>query len=182
MNAVGESVKRKDGNGKANGTARYADDLAFPGMLHGRTIRSTVAKGRLNGWKLETGRRGLTIVDHRDIPGRNIVALIVDDQPCLVEREIRHAAEPVLLLAHENREALLGARVVLDELAEEPLYDPLVSAVAFKEILIEKGKLDRGFAQADLVVEGEYRTGHQEHVYIETNAVIAVPEDGGITV
>ncbi|HKP29774.1 MAG TPA: molybdopterin cofactor-binding domain-containing protein, partial [Gemmatimonadales bacterium] len=47
---------------------------------------------------------------------------------------------------------------------------------------IEKGKLDRGFAQADLVVEGEYRTGHQEHVYIETNAVIAVPEDGGITV
>ena len=180
--AVGASVKRKDGIGKANGTAQYADDLTFPGMLHARTIRSTVARGRLNGWKLETDPAGLTIVDYRDIPGRNIVALIVDDQPCLVEHEIRHAAEPVLLVAHESREVLLGARLVLDEVAEEPTFDPLASSVVFKDILIEKGKLDRGFAQADLVVEGEYRTGHQEHIYIETNAVIAVPEDGGITV
>jgi CO/xanthine dehydrogenase Mo-binding subunit len=179
---VGESVRRKDGIGKANGTARYADDIVFPGMLHGRTIRSTVAKGRLGGWKLETDPGGLTIVDFRDIPGRNLVALITDDQPCLVEHEIRHAAEPVLLLAHESREALLGTRITLDEQAEEPLYDPLLSPLAFKDILIEKGTLDRGFAQADLVVEGEYRTGHQEHVYIETNAVIAVPEDGGISV
>jgi CO/xanthine dehydrogenase Mo-binding subunit len=180
--AVGASVKRKDGIGKANGTARYADDLTFPGMLHARTIRSTVAKGKLDGWRLETDPTGLTIVDYRDIPGRNLVALIVDDQPCLVEREIRHAAEPVLLVAHEHREALLGARFTLDEVAEEALFDPLISSAVFKEILIEKGQLDRGFAQADLVVEGEYRTGHQEHIYIETNAVIAVPEDGGITV
>ena len=180
--AVGASVKRKDGIGKANGTAQYADDLTFPGMLHARTIRSTIAKGRLNGWKLETDPAGLTIVDFRDIPGRNIVALIVDDQPCLVEQEIRHAAEPVLLVAHESREVLLGACLVLDEVAEEPLFDPLASSVVFKDILIEKGTLDRGFAQADLVVEGEYRTGHQEHIYIETNAVIAVPEEGGITV
>jgi CO/xanthine dehydrogenase Mo-binding subunit len=151
-------------------------------MLHGRTIRSTIAKGGLNGWKLETDPSGLTIVEHRDIPGRNIVALLADDQPSLVEREIRHAAEPVLLVAHENREALLGARFALDEQSEEPLYDPLASPLAFKEILIAKGKIERGFAQADLVVEGEYRTGHQEHVYIETNAVIAVPEGGGITV
>jgi CO/xanthine dehydrogenase Mo-binding subunit len=151
-------------------------------MLHARTIRSTTSKGRLNGWKLETDPDGLTIVDHRDIPGRNIVALIVDDQPCLVEQEIRHAAEPILLIAHEDREALLGARFTLDEVPEEPLFDPLTSSIAFKEILIEKGKLDRGFARAELVVEGEYRTGHQEHIYIETNAVIAVPEDGGITV
>jgi CO/xanthine dehydrogenase Mo-binding subunit len=180
--AVGASVKRKDGIGKANGTARYANDFAFPGMLHARTIRSTVARGKLAGWKLATDPAGLTIVDSGDIPGRNIVALLADDQPCLVERDIRHAAEPVLLVAHESREALLGARFTLDETAEEPLYDPLASPVAFKEILIEKGRLDRGFARADLVVEGEYRTGHQEHIYIETNAVIAVPEQGGITV
>ena len=180
--AVGLSVRRKDGIGKANGTARYADDLVLPGMLHGRTIRSTIAKGRLNSWGLETDPAGLTIIDYHDVPGRNIIALLTEDQPCLVEQEIRHAAEPVLLVAHENREALLGARFALDEQSEEPLYDPLASPLAFKEILIEKGQIERGLAQADLVVEGEYRTGHQEHVYIETNAVIAVPEDGGITV
>ena len=50
--------------------------------------------------------------------------------------------------------------------------------------LIEKGNIEEGFAAADLVVEGEYRTGHQEQLYIEPNGVIAVPDgdSGGITV
>ncbi len=45
LNAVGRSVPRKDGIGKATGQARYADDLRFPGMLHGRTIRTSVPCG-----------------------------------------------------------------------------------------------------------------------------------------
>lgn len=180
--AVGTSVPRKDGIGKATGQARYADDLTFPGMLHGRTIRTTVPCGRLNGVRLDFDTTGFTVVGHRDIPGRNIVALIADDQPCLVEQEIRHAAEPVLLLAHESREALLGATVVLDEQAGTPVFDPEQSPTAFKTILIEKGDLAAGFAQADHIVEGEYHTGHQEHVYIEPQGVIAVPADGAMTV
>ena len=108
--------------------------------------------------------------------------LIDTDQPCLVEGSIRHAAEPVLLLAHESREALLAARVVLDEVRAEPVFDPLASGRALKEIRIEKGAIERGFDRAHLIVEGEYRTGHQEHVYIEPNGVLAVPEDGGLTV
>jgi CO/xanthine dehydrogenase Mo-binding subunit len=182
MNAVGKSVARKDGIAKATGQARYADDLHFPGMLFGRTVRTTVACGRLTGVCLEFEPGGFTIVDHSDIPGRNVIALIADDQPCLVEREIRHAAEPVLLLAHESREALLGASVVLDEEADTPIFDPELSPTAFKTILIEKGDIGAGFAQADHIIEGTYRTGHQEHVYIEPQGVIAVPEDGGMTV
>jgi CO/xanthine dehydrogenase Mo-binding subunit len=182
--AVGQNVPRKEGIGKANGRARYADDLVFPGMLYGRTIRSTIPAGTLRGVRLEFDRAGFTIVDHRDVPagGRNVVALLQDDQPCLVERDIRHAAEPVLLLAHESRDALLGARVVLDEVRAEPVFDPLLSATAHKTILIEKGSIDRGFARAAHVIEGEYRTGHQEHAYLEPNGVIAVPEEGGISV
>ncbi|HEY8256672.1 MAG TPA: xanthine dehydrogenase family protein molybdopterin-binding subunit [Gemmatimonadales bacterium] len=181
-NAVGRSVSRKDGIGKATGQARYADDLTFPGMLHGRTIRTTVACGQVAGVRLDFDPAGFTVVDHRDIPGRNVVALIADDQPCLVEREIRHAAEPVLLLAHESREALLGATVGLDEQPGTPIFDPEQSPTAFKTILIEKGDVTAGFSAADHIVEGTYRTGHQEHVYIEPQGVIAVPEDGGITV
>ena len=126
MQAVGTSVPRKDGLGKATGRALYADDLVFPGMLHARTIRSTIARGRLTGVRLDFDPAGFTIVDHRDIPpsGRNVVALIDDDQPCLVEREIRHVAEPVLLLAHEDRDCLLRARVELQEEALEPVLDP----------------------------------------------------------
>jgi CO/xanthine dehydrogenase Mo-binding subunit len=182
LNVVGKSVPRKDGIGKATGEAHYADDLHFPGMLFGRTIRTTVSCGRLAGMRLDFDPAGFTVVDHRDIPGRNVIALIADDQPCLVEREIRHAAEPVLLLAHENREALLAAPVVLDEQAETPISDPESSPTAFKTILIEKGDVTQGFEKAEHIVEGTYRTGHQEHVYIEPQGVIAVPEGGGMTV
>jgi CO/xanthine dehydrogenase Mo-binding subunit len=182
LNAVGRSVARKDGIGKATGQARYADDLRFAGMLFGRTIRTTAPCGRLQGVRLEFDPTGFTVVDHRDIPGRNVIALIEDDQPCLVEREIRHVAEPVLLLAHESREALLAASVVLEEQAGTPILDPERSPTTFKTILIEKGDVGAGFAKADHIVEGTYRTGHQEHVYIEPQGVIAVPEDGGMTV
>ena len=48
---------------------------------------------------------------------------------------------------------------------------------------IGAGDLDAAFAAADLVLEGEYRVGHQEQLYIENNAMIAVPrDDGGVTV
>src|SRR5687767_44511 len=182
LKAVGTSVPRKDGLGKATGAARYADDLTFPGMLHGRTIRSTIPCGTISAIRRDFDPAGFTVVDWRDIPGRNVVALLTDDQPCLVEREVRHQAEPVLLLAHESREALLGAAVHIEYLPGTPLLDPERSSRSFKDILIEKGNLEAGFAKAYRVVEGSYRTGHQEHVYIEPNGVIAVPEDGGIAV
>jgi CO/xanthine dehydrogenase Mo-binding subunit len=182
--SVGKSVSRKDGIGKATGATKYADDIVLPGMLHGRTIRSTVARGTITSIKLDFDATGFTIVDYRDIPagGRNVVALIKDDQPYLVEREVQHVAEPILLLAHEDRDVLLAAKVVIEYDVAEPVYDVLHSDTAFKIITIEKGAVDDTLTGAEIVVEGEYRTGHQEHVYIETNGVIAVPEDGGITV
>ena len=180
--SVGRRVARKEGTSKVTGAARYVDDLTFPGMLHGTTVRSTIPRGEIAGIRFEFDRANWVVADWRDIPGRNVVTLIEDDQPCLAERRVNHVAEPILLLAHENREALPGARVAVDYRAEAPLYDPSASPRTFKSISIEKGDLARGFSRADLVVEGEYRTGHQEQLYIEPNGVIAVPADGGITV
>ena len=179
MRAVGRNVLRKDGVSKVTGAARYIDDLTFPNLLYGRTIRSTIPAGEIAGVHLNFDTAGFTIVDHRDIAGRNIVALIEDDQPCLAEREIRHVAEPILLLAHADRERLLAADVQIDYRASAPNYDPAASAITFKTITIDKGDLDRGFASADRIVEGEYRVGHQEQLYIEPNGIIAVPGPGG---
>ncbi|MBV9772458.1 MAG: molybdopterin-dependent oxidoreductase, partial [Gemmatimonadetes bacterium] len=179
---MGRSVPRKDAAAKTTGAARYVDDLHFPGMLYGRTIRSTIPRGRIRSVRLDFDPEGFTVVDHRDVPGRNVVALIVDDQPYLAEREVRHLAEPVLLLAHEDRERLLAARVEIEYDAEEPLLDPEASTHTLKTLRVVKGDVEGAMAGADLVVEGTYRTGHQEHVYIEPNGVIAVPEEGGVTV
>ena len=144
MPAVGTSVARKDGIGKATGATKYADDLHFPGMLHGRTVRASIARGRVTGIRYDFDTTGFTIVDWRDIPaaGRNIVALVEYDQPFLVEREVRHLAEPIVLLAHENREVLLAATVVIDYEEEEPEFDPELSDVIFKSLAIDKGNVE----------------------------------------
>jgi len=184
MRAVGNSVVRKDGIGKATGGALYADDIVFPGMLFGRTIRSTIPRGRVKSIRLDFDTTGFTIVDYRDVPGKNAVALIAEDQPFLVEGEVRHMAEPIMLLAHEDRERLNAANVVIEyEAKEEPLFDPEQSRQVYKTIDIEKGDVTTALAGDDLViVEGTYRTGHQEHIYIEPNGMIAVPEGAGVAV
>ena len=180
--AVGRSVARKDGIGKATGKAVYADDLVFPGMLHGRTIRSAIPRGRVREIRRDFDEAGFTVVDFRDIPGKNVIALIELDQPCLVESEIRHFAEPILLFAHADRERLLAANVEIDYERAAAVLDPETSDVVFKRIVIEKGDVTANIATADVVVEGTYRTGAQEHVYIEPNGVVAVPTEGGIDV
>ena len=76
----------------------------------------------------------------------------------------------------------MAARVDIDYRRADPVLDPARSARVFKHLSIGKGDIDEGFRQADVVVEGEYRTGHQEHLYIEPNGMLAIPGDGGITV
>src|SRR5436309_2892854 len=110
MGVVGTNVERKDGIGKATGAAKYADDLSFPGMLYGRTIRSDIAAGRIRSIRYDFDAEGFTIADHADIPHRNVVALIEDDQPFLVEHDVRHLAEPIVLLAHADRATLLALK------------------------------------------------------------------------
>jgi CO/xanthine dehydrogenase Mo-binding subunit len=178
--AVGRNVRRKDADAKVTGAARYIDDLSFSGMLHGRTVRSTIARGAINAIRLESDMTGFTVVDYRDVPGRNVVSLIDDDQPVLAEHEIYHYAEPILLLAHADRERLHAAAVNIEYTPQPALFDPERSIRSFKNIAIDKGSVGEGFADADVVIEGEYRTGHQEQLYIETNGVIAVPDGDGL--
>jgi CO/xanthine dehydrogenase Mo-binding subunit len=174
--AVGTNVLRKEGVAKVTGRARYLDDLTFPDLLYGRTIRSTIPAGEIAEVRCQFDRRGFTIVDYHDIPGKNVVALIEEDQPCLAEHVVRHVAEPVLLLAHADRDTLAAAAVDVEYRPATPNFDPERATQCFKRIAIDKGDIERGLAEADRVIEGEYRVGHQEQLYIEPNGVIAVPD------
>src|SRR5688500_18239060 len=183
MRAVGSNVRRQDGDAKVTGAAKYIDDLSFPGMLHGATIRSTIPRGKIVNRRLNLPA-GFIVADHRDIPGPNYVALIDPDQPCLAVEDVRHVAEPILLVAHPDKSALMGVdqHVAIDYAPAPPNFDPETADVCFKKISIDKGDLSAGFRNADSIIEGEYRTGHQEQLYIETNGVIAVPGNGRMTV
>ncbi|HET7703284.1 MAG TPA: xanthine dehydrogenase family protein molybdopterin-binding subunit, partial [Candidatus Limnocylindrales bacterium] len=180
---------RREGPAKLTGEAKYADDLVFPGAWYGATIRSTDAHARFDGFDLDPAFdwSKVAVVTAADIPGDNIVSLISDDQPVLVPPggEIQHHAEPLVLLAAADRETLRRARqaVTVRTTLLTPVFDPLVSDHVFAHYEIAAGDLERGFAEADHVIEGEYRVGHQEQLYIENNAMIAVPrEDGGVAV
>ena len=180
---------RREGPAKLTGAALYADDLVFPGAWYGATIRSTEPHARLLGIDLDPAFdwTRVTLVTAADIPGDNVVSLMEDDQPILVpvEGEIRHQAEPVALLAAADRATLREARgrVRLRTEPLPPVFDPLASTVVFAQFDLAKGDVVGGLAGADLIVEGTYRVGHQEQLYIENNAMIAVPRaNGGVTV
>ncbi len=85
LKAVGRNVPRKEGRDKVSGASRYIDDLSFPGLLHARTIRSTIPAGAIADIAFPFDTKGFTIVDFNDIPGRNVVALI-DERPAVPRR------------------------------------------------------------------------------------------------
>lgn len=194
---IGQPVRRKEGAEKVTGRAQYADDLTFPGVLHGATVRSPVPRGRIREIHFEGDIpwKEFTVVTAKDIPGKNCIALILEDQPCLADGAVNHAEEPVVLLAHTDRylleEARRSVRLEIEPLPgiftlEESLEGKQIiwgENNIFKSIGVDKGNVDEAWAQADFVVEGTYATGAQEQLYIEPNAMVAVANAAeGITV
>jgi len=194
---VGTAVPRKEGREKVTGKAMYVDDMVMPDMLYGATVRSQIPRGRIRKITFHPGIPWdeFVIVTAKDIPGKNCIALIGDDQPCLADEAVNHPEEPVLLLAHWDRHAL---RKAVDGVSID--YEPLPAIFTIEEsergseiiwgmdniiktYRIEKGEVDGVWAKAEYIIEGEYSTGAQEQLYIENNGMIAAFDaHKGITV
>lgn len=188
MIGIGESPPRPDGLAKVTGAARYVDDVSLPGMMHGATVRSPHPHARILGvrWHPQRAPAGAVCVTAADLPGPNGVQLIDDAWPILAADTVRHVGEPVALVAAATP---LAARQALA--AVEVDYEPLPAVVDFDasnalpplhEIGMDSGDAASALARSAHVIEGEWRTGHQEHVYIECQGMIAWEEDEGITV
>ena len=169
------------------GSAQYADDISFSGLLYGTTVRSVCPRGKIRQILFEGNIpwNQFVIVTAKDIPGANCVALIIDDQPYLVEEEIRHPEEAVVLLAHPDKylleEARRHVRIDVDTLpAVLTMDEALNQNKILKSYQVSKGDVDAVWSQAHKIIEGEYSTGAQEQLYIENNGVTAManPTDG----
>jgi CO/xanthine dehydrogenase Mo-binding subunit len=195
--SIGKSVPRKEGREKVTGCARYVDDFTFPDMLHGVTVRSPAPRGRIREIRFEGDIpwNEFTIVTAKDVCGKNCVALLIEDQPCLADGFVNHCEEPVVLLAHPDKYLLEEARRnVRIEIEPLPAIFSIGDSLARKEIIwgqdnifktfrVEKGDVDKAWAAADVIVAGEYATGAQEQLYIEPQGVIAqVNGADGVTV
>jgi CO/xanthine dehydrogenase Mo-binding subunit len=193
---IGRPVLRKEGRAKLTGQALFTDDLRIEGLLHGVTVRSRVPRGRITGIHFEAGYpwEEFVIVTARDIPGKNAVAHLILDQPCLADGVINHAEEAIVLLAHPDPQRVQDARgrvrVEVEPLPavlsiEESLRgEPVIWGKdnVFKTILIAKGDPDGARAEGHLQMEATYRTGAQEHVYIEPNAILGEATAEGVLV
>ncbi len=187
-NVVGKALARTEGVSKVTGQSLYIDDMTMPGMIFGVTVRSSVARGRIKSIKFggtDIPWNEITVVTSKDIPGKNYVSLILNDQPYLAAEYINHPEEAVLLLAHADKHLLEKARrAVVIEVEPAPAVFNIADAECkkavvwgesneFKKFLIDKGNVDEVWDKADHVIEGEYFTGAQEQLYIENNGVIA---------
>ena len=194
---VGESVPRKEGRDKVTGRSKYVDDMVLPNMLFAATVRSQIPHGRIRkiSFGADVAWDEFVVVSAKDIPGRNCIALIGDDQPCLAGEFVNHPEEPILLVAHPDRHVLQKAvHAVSIEYDRLPAIFTIEESEGrsevvwggdniFKTYLIEKGNVEAGWQNADYIVEGEYSTGAQEQLYIENNGMIAsFDEAQGITV
>ena len=194
---IGTPQLRKEGVDKVLGRAKYIDDIDREGLWYGATVRSTIPRGLIKAvhYDPRIPWHEFVIVTAVDIPGKNQIQLIVADQPCLASTHVNHPDEPILLLAHPDKHRLPEA-VAAIRIDYEPL--PAILSIeeseaqteivwgadnTIKRFHLEKGDVDPIWATAVHIVEGEYRTGAQEHLYIENNGVIAeYNEEFGLTV
>jgi CO/xanthine dehydrogenase Mo-binding subunit len=108
---LGASPLRKEGRAKVLGQAQYVDDITLPGMWFGATVRSAIARGRIVDVTFDPAIdwSEYAIVRAADIPGENVIVHLTKDHPCLAAHDINHPEEPILLLAHPHKPALLAA-------------------------------------------------------------------------
>lgn len=197
-------MKRREGLSKLLGREPYVDDLLissdvelpFNDAWWGMAVRSRVARGRIRAIRVpdDFEANGGVVVDHNDLPAENVVHLIADDQPILAADVVRHVHEPVLLMAHPSRDVLRRAVAAVEmeidgetpylDFEREPTDAERQVGVTVDEsnvlhhIFMDKGDVEAALANAPIVVEGVYQTGAQEHVYLETQGMLAWQDDG----
>lgn len=197
MEIVGKSVPRVDALSKAKGKAIYVDDLEFPGMLYAGVKRSPHPHARIKKIDLSKLKKYSDVyaLTYEDIPGKNLVPLIFEDWPVLAPGINKFNGEAVALVAAPRKDIVEDLLEEID-VEYEPLpavFDPIESMNGRVKIYgenniftthrIERGDIESAFKEADVVIENVYKTPYQEHAYLETQGMIAVPTpEGGMDV
>jgi len=192
---VGHAVPRVDALDKVLGRAVYSEDITFPDMLYARVLRAGIPHALIEEIDTSNARamKGvLSVLTAKEVPGINRYGIAFQDQEALVERHVRYAGDPVALVAAESdeiaRDALKAIRVTYRSLpvittVEEALAEGAPKIHEKGNLLLHsrtrKGDIEKGFAQADVIVENTYRTQVVDHAYIETESGVGLLDRQG---
>jgi 4-hydroxybenzoyl-CoA reductase subunit alpha len=200
FNVVGKPQRKVDGLAKATGTALYTDDIALPGMLHAKTLRSPHAHARIVS--IDTSRaRALAgvhaVITGQDMPIKYGVIPWTPDENALAVDKVRFIGDEVAAVAAVDEDTANEALGLIDvEYELLPVYfDPRESLEkgqaapihagkkgdnVSKHVRLDFGDVDAALAAADVVLEGEYRFHGSTHGAIEPHCAVARYDADGL--
>ncbi|MCI0390652.1 MAG: molybdopterin-dependent oxidoreductase [Acidobacteria bacterium] len=204
LNAVSRPLPRPDAVEKVTGRGIFADDLYVEGMLYARALRSKYPHARLARVDVSKAKAMpgvVSVLTAEDIPGRRDCGVHEVDWPVLCYDKVRYVGDAIALVVAESEEIAAQALKLIEVDYEQlsvvsgPKEAALPNAPLLHEHLahqtpgehgnclkhyhLENGDLARGFAEADVIIEREYRTQTVEHAFIEPEAGLAVPDPTG---
>jgi len=193
LQAVGRPLPRPDAWAKVTGSARYAADLHFEGMLHAAVLRSAHPHARVLGIATERARAlpgVVAVLTAEDIPGRRVHGIVRHDWPVLVGvgETVRYLGDALAIVVAETREAAERARAAIEVTYEvlPGVFSPQEALAEsaprlheggnlLKKIEVRKGDVVRGLQEASEVVEETFHTPTVEHAFLEPEAAVALP-------
>jgi xanthine dehydrogenase molybdenum-binding subunit len=191
--SVGHSHKRHDGVDKVIGTAIYTDDLVFDGMLYAKAKRAMIPHGFLT--KLDISKAKalpgvVAVLTAEDIPAEHNHGLVIYDWPVMVGvgERVRYVGDAIAIIAAETQQiaeqasALIEAEFDLQPVITNPVMArqegvPQIHEKGnlLKHIKVRKGDMEKGFAEADVILEHTFHTPTTDHAFIEPECSIGVP-------
>src|SRR5579864_1988557 len=197
---IGASLARPDAPSKVTGAALYPADLVRPGMLHMQVVLAHRPHARILSIDTQAAMQYpgvVAVLTAANVP-HNAYGLIDADQPALCGDKVRFEGDKVALVVAESKDAAeAGAKLVAVSYEDLPAVTGAEAALAagatlvhdhlgsnlLLHIPIRKGDISRGFAEADVILEGTYSTSWQEHAFLQPEAGIGyIDEQGRVVV
>lgn len=170
------------------GKSLFIDDFAVPnGTLNAYVFTSPIAHGNILNLNIEDAANFdgvLKVITAKDIPGKNQIGNIIQDEVLLAENEVDFIGQPVALIISSSKQiGEQAAELIKIDFEELPVITKPREAFEKNSLIVppvtfESGNIESGFKQSDFIIEGKVENGGQEHLYLETQGAIALPHEG----
>jgi xanthine dehydrogenase large subunit len=188
--SVSKSLPHDAARLHVTGTARYVDDIPTPAnALHLAFGKSTIARGKIatmNLAEVKSAPGVVAVLLAQDLPFANDVSPSAHDEPLLSDGSVHYVGQPIFLVVASShlaarKAAALGQIEYTEETPILTIEDALAADTRFEEgpRIYEKGNAEVAIKDAARVVEGTFEIGGQEHFYLEGQAALAFPQEGG---
>jgi len=199
FSVIGTKVPQLSAVNKVTGKAVYTGDLILPGMLYGKILRSPYAHARIlniDTSKAEKLPGVKAIITYKDVPNSLLFGIDGRDEPLMSwDGHVRFVGQEVAAVAAIDKEVAAEACDLIEVEYEEfpavfdteealrpdapqihPELKDVKNNIAF-EVDIERGSIEEGFREADIIVEDKFEISPVNQAYMEPDVCLANYDD-----